>query len=315
MPCHAGMQTCLYEISTGSNWSLTLSFGHGSTRPETVSPLSPSDAAFIAALGQILELGLKQTVGYRTSVVAMAHELGQALLGLGGVVTFIQRELNATDPKSLHRFEKHKAKLNLALAESRLGIYVIRNFLAHHSPFELAKLGPRSTTSVDLRAVLEEMLELHTFVAQSKGIAFEVNLPSHLPPVRYDEMEIRRLLHNILGNAIKYSYRTVQTAQRSVNVTARVPYDPGFRTRRFAILVENYGMGLQEGERVRIGTAGVRGTRARREVPVGSGIGLSQARQIMHALGGEVRMNFKRLYLDESGAPVDLVTAQLIFPY
>lgn len=79
-------------------------------------------------------------------------------------------------------------------------------------------------------------------------------------------------------------------------------------------MVENYGLGLA-GEEVRdVFRAGFRGQQAVSEVPIGSGIGLSEALKIMKAHKGEIKLSSKKLYEDQHGQTY-LTTVELIFPY
>jgi len=136
-----------------------------------------------------------------------------------------------------------------------------------------------------------------------------------LPRVMGAEMEIQRLFHNILNNAIKYSYHSIPTARRTIRVWSKVPYDPGFHQQRFSIVFENYGLGLAKEEQGDVFRAGFRGKQAVAEVPIGAGIGLSEAHKIMKVHLGEIKFNSKELFEDGSGEPTYKTSVELIFPY
>ncbi|HLM57381.1 MAG TPA: hypothetical protein VK422_14805, partial [Pyrinomonadaceae bacterium] len=51
------------------------------------------------------------------------------------------------------------------------------------------------------------------------------------------------------------------------------------------------------------------------EVPIGSGIGLSEAAKIMRLHNGEIRMHSKRLHQQGEEQGPYLTTVDLIFPY
>ena len=159
------------------------------------------------------------------------------------------------------------------------------------------------------------MVDLYRKNAIRKQITIDTSGVSNLPVVRGSAMEIRRLFHNILNNAVKYSYHSVPTAHRVVRVKSKIPYDPGFRQRRFAIAFENYGLGVTDAERANIFKPGFRGQQAIAEVPIGAGIGLSEAAKIMKAHRGQIRLYSKKLHESEPGDRTYLTTVEVIFPY
>ena len=83
---------------------------------------------------------------------------------------------------------------------------------------------------------------------------------------------------------------------------------------RFSLVVENYGIGIPNSERGLVFQPGYRGQRARDEVPVGAGIGLSEAQKIMTWHGGHVRLESRLLHGDESSGAY-LTQVELVFPY
>ncbi|MDT7687242.1 MAG: hypothetical protein QOE46_1, partial [Acidobacteriota bacterium] len=119
----------------------------------------------------------------------------------------------------------------------------------------------------------------------------------------------------ILNNAIKYSYHSIATAHRTIRIWSKVPFDPGFHQRRFSLVFENYGLGLTREEQRQVFRPGFRGKQAVAEVPIGAGIGLSEAHKIMRVHLGEIKFSSKELFEDGSGEPTYKTTVELIFPY
>jgi two-component system sensor histidine kinase EvgS len=160
-----------------------------------------------------------------------------------------------------------------------------------------------------------DMIDLHKRYAETKSISFDVGDLGDLPKIFGSEMEISRLFHNILNNAIKYSYHSVSAAQRTIRIRPKIPYDPGFRRRRFSIIFENYGLGISKSEGVSVFKPGVRGEQAIAEVPNGSGIGLSEALKIMQLHNGEIKIRSVKLHESSAGQHTYLTEVELIFPY
>ena len=199
--------------------------------------------------------------------------------------------------------------------ECRLGLYIVRNFLSHTSEARYNEAVKPNFEEIDLSSILMDMVDLYRMNAVRKRITIDMSGIAKLPTVRGSAMEIRRLFHNILNNAVKYSYHSVPTAQRVVRIKSKIPYDPGFRQPRFAIAFENYGLGVTDMERASVFKAGFRGQQAIAEVPIGAGIGLSEAAKIMKAHKGQIRFHSKELYESEIGDRAYLTTVEVIFPY
>jgi len=131
---------------------------------------------------------------------------------------------------------------------------------------------------------LEDLVEMARLTllasAEKAGIAIEVRLEPNLPQVRVDVDKIRRVIINLLDNALRYS-----PAGKSVLVAAR--YD----VHRGKVLVEvaDSGPGIPEGERERIfeqywqvkENKPLRGTK-------GSGIGLTFCQRVLEAHGERI---------------------------
>lgn len=280
------------------------------------SRLTNDDLALLDSISEILRRLLSATVGFRTQTINMAHELTLIMVNLGLWVEEMNEALRdfSASPERVALLNQVMESQGLAQAQCRLGLYIVRNFLSHASETRYSEVVRMHFERLDVREVVLEMIELHRLQASQKKIDFDVAGLTELPNMFGSDMELRRLFHNVLNNAIKYSYHSVPGAHRSIRVRSKVPYDPGFRRRRFSIVVENYGLGLT-GEEVReVFRPGFRGQQAVSEVPIGSGIGLSEALKIMKAHKGEIKLSSKKLYEDEHGQTY-LTTVELIFPY
>ncbi len=115
--------------------------------------------------------------------------------------------------------------------------------------------------------------------ALSSGFEVEMHLDSGAATVKADEEALRRALRNLLENAVKYS-----PACRTVWVEGAV------NGGHVAISVRDHGMGIDSGEQREVFQKFVRGSAAKKAGIKGTGIGLSMVRQIVDALGGELRL-------------------------
>lgn len=294
------------------------------TANEQSSDPKPIDEAFfekehlklLNAMCGLVERLLKSTVGFRVLTTNMAHELIFSLGELGHVAAInldilktLQSNLDAESYNEMHSLN------SILTSETRLGLYLVRNILSHTSEATYAKVVKPAFSTISLSNVLEEMVELYKWRAREKDIVFEIDSFDSLPPVKGLDMEIRRVFHNVLNNALKYSYHSIDSKKRLIRIKFKIPYDPGFHKPSFAIIFENYGLGLSDEEQRIALKAGVRGKQAIREVPIGAGIGLSEVEKIMRIHKGSVKIQSKPLHLNIDGGSTYLTEVKLIFPY
>jgi two-component system sensor histidine kinase KdpD len=106
-----------------------------------------------------------------------------------------------------------------------------------------------------------------------------VEIPKGLPQVFIDIDLMQLALRQLLDNAIKYS------PQRSpIRVSSAVAGD------NLIIAVHNWGEALPKAERIRIFDKFYRGANVRHQV-AGTGMGLSIAREILLAHGGDILLD------------------------
>lgn len=268
----------------------------------------------MGAIASILHSLFEVTLGFRWVAINMAHELSVMWLASGLAAREILEELQALSmqadaPESLAELTSIVAPV---FAESRLGLYVCRNFLSHVSESRYTHAVDVKFSHVDLNSLVEDIVGLHRRTAVGKRVKIRIEEPLKLPHIRGVPEELRRAFHNVLSNAIKYSYHSGDGRSREIRVWSKVPFDPGFRAARFAVIFQNYGLGLTPDELPNVGKPGFRGRQAVAEVPIGSGIGLSEVKKIMALHGGEVRVRSRQVHRDDT-EPY-LTEVSLIFP-
>ena len=131
-------------------------------------------------------------------------------------------------------------------------------------------------------AVMRELADMFELQAAEKGLAFHFEPIGDLPEVvRADEMRVRQILINLLGNAIKFTSRG--------HVTLRLRY-----AREFAALeIEDSGPGMTAVEIERIFEPFARGLSsagAGGVAPPGAGLGLTIAKMLTDLMGGEMQV-------------------------
>jgi two-component system, sensor histidine kinase len=196
----------------------------------------------------------------------MSHELRTPLHGILGLTELaltkvedqdVRKKLNLVTSSAEHLLELIGALLEVSRIDAG-------KLVLHEAPFDIAK-------------ELRTMAELYAIRAHSKGIGFEVRMP--LPKslwVHGDAGRLRQILHNLLGNAIKFTKRGLVT----LNVEER--------DRMFVFEIIDTGTGISAEDLPHIFEA-FRQTRATApRTEDGTGLGLTIARELARAMGGDI---------------------------
>ena len=133
----------------------------------------------------------------------------------------------------------------------------------------------------DIIARLKNMLSHYAWSAKRMKIRFE-GLDG-LPRIRLDRAHIERAINNLLVNAIKYGKRG-----STVNVGAR------WTASHLVVDVSNEGIGIAPDEEPYLYEAYYRSDRAKASSAQGVGLGLTIAKEIMVAHGGDLCLTFPK---------------------
>ncbi len=132
---------------------------------------------------------------------------------------------------------------------------------------------------VRLDSLLEELRTDYRAQAEDKEIALEFDLPPKLPVLQGDRDRLGLAVHNVLGNAIKY---TPQGGRVSMKVSEEGP--------SLVIAVTDNGIGIRPEEQELIFERFYRAKDRRITGITGSGLGLALAREVVRLHGGEIRV-------------------------
>jgi signal transduction histidine kinase len=134
-------------------------------------------------------------------------------------------------------------------------------------------------TSIDLRGLLEELHEAMEPLAREKEITLEEKLAAALPPVEADRTKFRRILVNLLSNALKFTPKHGRVEVRAELEGERV---------RLTVADTGVGIAPEDVERLfdKYEQARSRATRGEK----GTGLGLYITRQLVELHGGEIEV-------------------------
>lgn len=245
----------------------------GDMSARVVSPPTPHEIHRLAQAFNHMASRLETYVNELRSFVANAsHELRTPLTSIKLRVEAL-RNGALDDPPVTERF--------LAEVESEVDrLSRMVNDLLDLSRIE-AGLDPDLRTPVDMAAVASDVYEAFKARAERSGVQLYPSIEAGLPPVLGIEDQLRRMLYNLVDNAIKYTPRGGK-----VEISLRPGTRPG--TLRLGVKDSGFGIAPSHLPHVFERFYRVEATRPRFGPPQGSGLGLPIAKSIAETHGGEI---------------------------
>ncbi len=194
----------------------------------------------------------------------IAHDLKSPITRIRGVA-----EVTLTTGRSLPEYEGMAA----STIEECDRLLDMINTMLMISKTE-AGVDKLSREEIDLTRLIERACELFEPSGEDKGVTLKWNAPEGIRLVGDNQM-IQRMLSNLLDNAVKYT-----PAGGSVTVSASE------EDTQILIAVKDTGIGISPDDLSRIFERFYRGDQSRSEA--GIGLGLSLAKAIARAHGGEI---------------------------
>lgn len=173
-----------------------------------------------------------------------------------------------------------------------------------YSDYLGTRLGNLGTPEFDyypLRNIIYDSIELHRSKAKRKWIELVVDLEkvvdakgqSHYPDVRMAKDYLSRAFHNLLDNAIKYSYSGAADRPREVVVTGK--YTNVKNVLGYNIKISNYGIGIEQDELDKVFEPGYQGRLRTGEMRPGFGVGLSFVKECVELHDGIISIESQKL--------------------
>jgi signal transduction histidine kinase len=206
----------------------------------------------------------------RQLLANLVHELGRPL---GAIRSAIQALLHGADKDA-----QLSSDLLTGMDEETIRLEHLLDDLAGLHDQVLGKFELKRIV-VPLSDWLVSTLSPWEAAARQKGLAWSLALSPNLPVVRMDSDRMAQAIGNILSNAIKF---TPAGGQISTNAN----FSEGW----LSVEVTDTGPGIPLDEREKVFQPFYRGSRGRRIVE-GMGLGLSIAREIVTAHGGEIKLD------------------------
>ncbi len=205
----------------------------------------------------------------------MSHEIRTPMNGIIGSLALLE----STDSS------ERRATLVQVAREAADGLLQTLNEILDFAKLD-AKGGTLHIAPLDVRRVCQVAVQTFQANATAKGIALRFDPAGYageLGPVHGDEEKLRRIVMNLVSNAIKF------TSEGGVTLRLRGMRDPGGNV-RIVIRVADTGIGIARDKipllfepffQIEAGMSRTYG---------GTGLGLAISRQLAQAMGGTVRV-------------------------
>ncbi|TCO16966.1 two-component system sensor histidine kinase MtrB [Kribbella steppae] len=219
----------------------------------------------------------------RRFVSDVSHELRTPLTTVRMAADLLHESRDQFDPISRRSVELLQNELN-RFEELLADLLEISRFDAGAAALDLE--------DVDLRDIVNRVLENHETLLQRKGCEVQLNMPE---PCRaqVDARRIERILRNLIGNAIEHS--------EGLPIRISTAYDDDAA----AVAVRDHGIGFRAEEAEMVFSRFWRADPARARTTGGTGLGLSIALEDARLHGGR---------LDAWGSPGDGAYFRLTLP-
>ncbi len=266
-----------------------------------------TNAQLYAKLRQALKEAQKSEQLTNHFLMTASHELRTPLTSIQGYL-----ELLITHEKTLS-YEMRQRFVELASLACEELVLLLGNIM-DTSRVDQDRVTLRTERVHVSQAVrrITEILE-PTFTLENRTLLVDVDECWY---VQADDLRLRQILLNVIGNALKYAPRSkiaiTATCEERVIFEQRLSLaqlsPPVAEASRFIVLaIRDWGPGIEQEDLVRLFAKFVRLERAMNSVQRGAGLGLYLCRQLAEAMGGQI-------WAESTGIPGEGTTFLLALP-
>jgi PAS domain S-box-containing protein len=201
-------------------------------------------------------------------LAAMSHEIRTPLNGVLGMAELLDARVEAPDNKRMIGVIRDAGETLLAIINDILDLSKIE---ADKLTFEQAPFDPA--------ALLRGVAPIHRMRAEERGLRFVIRTPEGGAGVRIgDSHRIGQILHNLIGNAIKF------TEAGSVEVTLTPEPDA------LTVAVADTGIGMDAAAAAQVFDEFAQADQSTTRRFGGTGLGLAIVKRLVDKMGGEIAL-------------------------
>lgn len=145
-----------------------------------------------------LELEVKERTKEKDDLMGiMVHDLRRPLANSIGLVDLMEKGRKKEEVTPLQYYEMLRQQLQASMA-------IIQDVMNMHRAHE--KVDTDASPGTDIQAIVAALVGIYTPDAQEKNITIHQTIGTDIPPVVQDEAAVKRILDNLISNAVKYCY-------------------------------------------------------------------------------------------------------------
>lgn len=204
----------------------------------------------------------------------MAHDLRTPLSGIIGLSYIQSKEGTNVEDRQHAQWIQDAGNQLLELLN-----LVLEVSAAEHHHIETI-----SRDSIYLEQIVEELQALMQPVMITKGLDFQIKLDTNLPLISTDRIKLKRLLLNLLGNAVKFTKKGKVSLE--INLLAIEKTQA-----KIEILISDTGIGIPQDKLDKIFDRFYRAHPSYEAQYTGYGIGLFLVKTTVEFLGGQIKVS------------------------
>ncbi|MEN9917535.1 MAG: hypothetical protein RLY40_1477 [Pseudomonadota bacterium] len=206
-------------------------------------------------------------------IMNMAHDLRTPLSGIIGLSYIQSKEGTNVDDRQNGQWIQGAGEQLLELLN-----LVLEVTAAEHHVENIAK------DTIHLQLLAEELQSLMQPAVVSKGLDFHLKLGTHLPLIIADRIKLKRIILNILSNAVKFTKKGKVSLE--INLLAIKDNQASIE-----ILISDTGIGIPQDKLDKIFDRFYRAHSSSQAEYTGYGIGLFLVKQAVELLRGEIKVS------------------------
>jgi signal transduction histidine kinase/CheY-like chemotaxis protein len=224
---------------------------------------------------EAMNLALRQSAAKGQFFTTMSHELRTPLHGILGLTKLIQAKNG--DFVTARHLELIQSSGNHLLA--------LINDLLDMSLIESGEMRAREG-DCDLHEEVQRLVEIYAVRCNDKGLNWSASLGIPKPFwVRIDIARTRQVLHNLLGNAVKFTQRGFVSLNVQCSTSGGIDSAP---LTDVSFVVDDSGIGIGNSDQQRVFGAFQQASWTGTNALEGTGLGLSIARELAVRMGGDI---------------------------